>query len=213
MPSPDVRCLKRRRDARRAANGERFPVCGTPQSSANSSHQLTRFAAPTLAQGMTARAGRPVASSEMIELSDLLFPDPVSRHGKISWIKVASLVQSAAEQWRRALFRKYLASARAHPNLAIRTQLEEELEKPTNNNTANIVLLGAACIVPLRTFVFPMYSDHGYEIAHGVLKGTAMPGANPATMAVTGQFSLVPDLLPQCGVAELAGRAHFSPRA
>ena len=157
---------------------------------------------------MTARAGRPVAFSQMSEFTDLFFPDPVSSHGLVSWLKGTTLLWRQPEQRLHALLKRYKREAGEHPHLpVVRVQLDKELED--SSHIANWILLFAIPALRLKTFVFQIHGNHAYELVPEVWTGAAMPAANPVAMAKTGRFSLVTDLLPQCHIVQVAGQPLF----
>lgn len=187
---------------------ERFLVCGAAQS-ASVLHKVTalRPVSRRIDQHDARTGTRQRATSMAI---DLVYPDPLSTTGLVSWLKTLSLLEALPEQQLIGFHNEFLPAAINHLRTDVRLLVNEELEKSSQDNKTRMALLGAAVSAEIKVVVVSKCGKVAYEVTGDMWQGRMAPVANPATMAMSGRLTVISDLRPHCALdIQLAGQPLF----
>jgi hypothetical protein len=151
------------------------------------------------------RGWRRAAAVAISILTDLVYPDPISAKGLVTWNRVLKQIDALGEEQRLAFFQAFVPRAEQHPKPSIRDAVNRALEE-NSGDKPKIALLGLLSGQLTNSYVLSRDMSYAHEVVFDVWSGAAAEVANPVFMALTGRFIVVPYLRPRCVIdVDLAG--------
>jgi len=151
------------------------------------------------------RGWRRAAAVAISILTDLVYPDPISAKGLVTWNRVLKQIDALGDEQRLAFFQAFVPRAEQHPHSGIRDAVKRALEE-NSGIKPKIALLGILSGQLTNAYVLSKDMRYAYEVVIDVWSGAAVDVANPVQMALTGHFIVVPCLRPRFAIdVDLAG--------
>jgi hypothetical protein len=151
------------------------------------------------------RGWRRAAAVAISILTDLVYPDPISAKGLVTWNRVLKQIDALGDEQRLAFFQAFVPRAEQHPHPGIRDAVNRAL-KENSNIKPRIALLGILSGQLTNSYVLSTDMRYAHEGVFDVWSGVAAEVANPFLMALTGRFILVSCLRPRFAIdVNLAG--------